>query len=219
MIQLGYRIGRCRRTVHVLARRWRYPVCHRHMRQSSVRCCPCLCAQRNICRYRIQAGLEDTSPWVFIVLQRSGIGISHVPCKCIYLSDVITELRNLVDQLLKPFSVGLDLRRLGCRDHGFQDGSNLRFSYVLTGSPHLVGHICRNSGNVLGIKPLAVIGHQSGLHFLHSYLLFIVDQLLHCIQGIRHVGNPEALWTGEVVDSAAFLHGLAAVHAVVYHGR
>ncbi len=51
----------------------------------------------------------------------------------------------------------------------------------------------------------------------HGDLLLIVDQCLDGIERICHIGDAEALWSGEIVDGSAFLDTLAAPDAVLHH--
>ena len=147
MIQSGYGSCRCRRSLYILARRWRNAVCNRCVCISSIRRRSSLSAQRYICRYRIQTCLELSASWIVILLKRFGICIGNFSCKIVNFRNVISELRYFIDHIMNLFeSLSLLLTRFHSYK-SFQKSCRCRSICLFAGFLHCFhDHFCHVTG-------------------------------------------------------------------------
>ena len=217
MIQSGYGSCRCRRSLYILARRWRNAVCNRCVCISSIRRRSCLSAQRYICRYRIQTCLELSASWIVILLKRFGICIGNFSCKIINFRNIISKFRNFIDHIVDFFE---SLCLLFTRFHPHE---SFQKSFC-SGSIHISAcflhclhdHLCHITGG-LRIQSFIIVPCKSFLKFFHRYFLILIDQFADCKKSICHIGDSKSLRTCKVVNSSTFLDRLAFFQTVIYH--
>lgn len=97
MIEPRYGICRSRRAVRIFARRGRYPVRNGFARQPAVGGRARLRTERYVRRNGIQPCLELPAARVFILFERTRIGVCDVARKCVDLFYVVAEFRYGVD--------------------------------------------------------------------------------------------------------------------------
>ena len=217
VVQLGHGVRRRGGPQYVLARRGRNPVRHRSVGQSAVRSGPGLGPQWHIGGHGIQARLELASPGIAVLQQRLCIGIRHIPCKHIHFFVIVSELGHRVNHGTQ-FLISLLLLRRSLRlHHSPNHACHLDLVHGHAVFIHFPKDFRDDFPCADSVEALPVIHGQCPLIFRHGHLFFVIYQFFNGIQGIRHIGDAEALGTGKIIDRPALLDGLSPLNAVVHH--
>ena len=89
--------------------------------------------------------------------------------------------------------------------------------YILTACKERFDHFDRDLLRLQIAEGLAEVVFHSFLILFNGDLLGVVYQMTDGIERIGHIGDTEALRTGEVIDSTAFLQRFAAADAIFHH--